>query len=277
MPSNLRAFAKKVLPSPLRSLSKSVWERLKLSQDRAKFSASYPETPYVVLGKEEVAALRERGFNGQIGQDYFLDLLFEQESGRFLDIGANNPFANSNTHFFEQKGWTGFAFDPMKSLLEKWSARPGTTFVNAGISDRSETRTFVEIKPKAGWEHQLSSFREFVREEDMREFDYVEYPVECGPISQFVPAGEIFDIASIDVEGAEALILTGFDFANAPPKVIVLENVQEMGGLDEHRHTLAKHGYRIVARLNASDDLFVHQDHAVPAAFEQAIARYSRT
>lgn len=276
MPSNLRAFAKKVLPSPLRSLSKRVWERLKLSQDKARFAASFPGTPYVVLGKDEIAALREKGFNGQIGQDYFLDLLFEQDSGRFLDIGANNPFANSNTYFFEQKGWTGFAFDPMKSLLEKWSARPGTTFVNAGISDRSETRTFVEIKPRVGWEHQLSSFREFVREEDMREFDYVEYPVECGPISQFVPTGEIFDIASIDVEGAEALILTGFDFANSPPKVIVLENVQQMGGLDEHRHTLAEQGYKIVARLNASDDLFVHKDHAVPAAFEQALARHSK-
>ena len=276
MSSQLRAFAKKVLPGPLRSVGKGVWEKLKLAQDREAFENSFPGTPYVVLSREEIAGLREKGYNGQIGQDYFLDLLFDQDSGRFLDIGANNPFANSNTHFFEQKGWTGFAFDPMKSLVDKWSERPGTIFVNAGISDRSESRTFVEIKPRVGWEHQLSSFREFVRAEDMREYDYLEYPVECGPISQFVPEGESFDIASIDVEGAEALILTGFDFENAPPKAIVMENVQEMGGLDEHRHTLAQHGYRIAARLNSSDDLFVHESHAIPKAFEQAVARHNR-
>jgi len=78
------------------------------------------------------------------------------------------------------------------------------------------------------------------------------------------------------VEGAEALILTGFDFKAAPPKAIMLENVQEMGGLDEHRHTLAQHGYRIVARLNASDDLFVHESHLIPDAFQRAIARHKR-
>lgn len=276
MSSNIRAFAKKILPGPLRTFSKGIWETYKLSQDKAKFRQSFPTTPYVVVSKDEIARLRGEGYNGQIGQDYFLDLLFEGEPGRFLDIGANNPFANSNTYFFEQKGWSGFAFDPMKSLLEKWSDRPGTTFVNAGISDRSETRTFIEIKPRVGWEHQLSSFRDFVRAEDMYEFDYLEYPVECGPISKFVPEGEVFDFASIDVEGAEALILTGFDFDNAPPKAIMLENVQEMGGLDEHRHTLAKYGYRIVARLNASDDLFVHENHSVPAAFEKTVARYNR-
>ncbi|WP_298470098.1 FkbM family methyltransferase [uncultured Erythrobacter sp.] len=276
MSSNLRAFAKKVLPGPLRNFAKGIWETYKLSQDKASFLQSFPGTPYVVVGKDEIARLQGKGYNGQIGQDYFLDLLFENETGRFLDIGANNPFANSNTHFFEQKGWSGFAFDPMKSLVEKWSERPGTTFVNAGISDRSETRTFIEIKPRVGWEHQLSSFREFVRAEDMHEFDYLEYPVECGPISKFVPEGEAFDFASIDVEGAEALILTGFDFENAAPKAIMLENVQEMGGLDEHRHTLTKHGYRVVARLNASDDLFVHESHTIPAAFETAVARYNR-
>ncbi len=276
MSSNLRAFAKKVLPGPLRNFAKGIWETYKLSQDKASFLQSFPGTPYVVIGKDEIARLQGKGYNGQIGQDYFLDLLFENETGRFLDIGANNPFANSNTYFFEQKGWSGFAFDPMKSLVEKWSERPGTTFVNAGISDRSETRTFIEIKPRVGWEHQLSSFREFVRAEDMHEFDYLEYPVECGPISKFVPEGETFDFASIDVEGAEALILTGFDFENAAPKAIMLENVQEMGGLDEHRHTLAKHGYRVLARLNASDDLFVHESHTIPAAFETAVARYNR-
>ncbi|MDJ0641450.1 MAG: FkbM family methyltransferase [Erythrobacter sp.] len=276
MSSQLRAFAKKILPGPLRAYSKGVWETYKLSQDKAKFRQSFPGVPYVVLSKEDILDLREEGYNGQIGQDYFLDQLFETATGRFLDIGANNPFANSNTHFFERKGWTGYAFDPMKSMLEKWNERPGTTFVNAGISDRAETRTFVEIKPKVGWEHQLSSFREFVRPEDMREFDYVEYLVECGPISKFVPEGEVFDFASVDVEGAEALILAGFDFQTAPPKAIVLENVQQMGGLDDHRHNLIKHGYRVVARLNASDDLFVHESHEVPARFEQAVARFNR-
>lgn len=69
MSSQLRAFAKKVLPGPLRSYSKGVWEAYKLSQDKAKFRQSFPETPYVVVRKEDIAHLREQGYNGQIAQD----------------------------------------------------------------------------------------------------------------------------------------------------------------------------------------------------------------
>lgn len=276
MSSRLRSLAKRVLPHSLaHGVVKRVWEKIKLTRDHAAFRAGNPDARYVYLSRDEIGAIRSRGYHGQIGQDYFLDLLFDQQKGSFIDIGANNPDINSNTLFFEEKGWDGFAFDPLRSLGDRWQSRPKTKFVNAGISDKVETRTFVEILPRVGWEHQLSAFEEFVRPEDVREYESVRYPVECAPVSHFVQADGAFQFVSIDVEGAEALILAGFDFSAAPPKAILLENVSQIGGVDAHRELLKGHGYKLAARLNASDDLFVHESHPMPQPFLIALSRHA--
>lgn len=266
---------KLILPTFARAKAKKVWEAYKFAADRKAFLRQNPSSHYVIFSKTLLQGLREQGFFGQIGQDYILSLLFDQSDGVFVDIGANLPIAISNTYFFERKGWTGFAFDPMESLKDKWLDRPSTVFINAGISDKVETREFVEIIPNVGWEHTLSGFREYVRSEDLRDYDHVSYMVECGPVDHFLDSGTSIDFVSIDVEGAEGLILAGFDFAKNPPKVIILENNQVMGGHQQHRDTLDGHGYDLVARINASDDVFVHESHIVPQAFLTALKRLS--
>lgn len=190
----------------------------------------------------------------------------------FLDIGANNPFSISNTLFFEKKGWTGYAFDPIESLKVLWTQRPNTIFVNAAISEQYEKKPFIEIKPKNGWGQGLSGFAEYVRQEDLRDFEYSEYTVECAPLSYFIKDDIRFDFVSIDVEGAEGLILRGLDLSKSAPLAIVIENNREMGGSEEYRRFLSDKGYKLVARINASDDLFVHQDHQIPAKFHQVTA-----
>lgn len=266
---NVRSLGKRLIGNgPFRKHAKSVWDKIKVSQDRKAFKRLNNTTPYVILSKDKIQQLRQKGYFSQIGQDYFLDQLFPKNSGTFIDIGANKPDSNSNTLFFEKKGWSGFAFDPIKSFKELWKTRQNTVFINAGISPNVQMKDFVEIQPKEGWEHALSGFKEYVREEDLRDFDFREYQVECGPIAHFIPENERFDFVSIDVEGAEDLILSSFDFNISPPLAIIIENNHEMGGTQRHREFLSKNGYQLCLRLNASDDLFVHKDHDIPKGFD---------
>lgn len=271
----LRSAAKRIIPPFARATAKKIWEGYKFSADRKAFLRLNPEAKFILFSKAQISDFRAKGFYGQIAQDYILSLLFDRTDGVFVDIGANLPAAISNTYFFEKKGWSGFAFDPMKSVKDAWEVRPNTKFVNAGISDKAEVRQFIEIKPKVGWEHTLSGFAEYVRAEDLRDYDHVTYEVECGPVHHFIEPSTQVDFVSIDVEGAEALILRGFDFSKSPPKAIVLENNQVLGGEQEHRETLFANGYRLVARINASDDLFIHSSLAVPAQFRATLDRLS--
>lgn len=270
---NARSLAKRLLPSPyLRKHAKVVWESIKISNDRKNFRKFNADTPYIIFSAAQLAEIKAQGYCGQIVQDYFLDVLFDKSDGMFLDIGANNPFKISNTLFFEKKGWKGYAFDPIKSLKELWKQRPNTTFINAAISENYEQKPFIEIVPKNGWGQGLSGFAEFVRKEDLRDFDYNEYVVECAPLSHFIEDDIRFDFVSIDVEGAEGLILKGLGLERSAPLAIVIENNRQMGGSEEYRRFLFDRGYRLVARINASDDLFVHADHDIPARFQTVLA-----
>ncbi|WP_086738193.1 FkbM family methyltransferase [Erythrobacter colymbi] len=273
---NARSIGKRVIPNgPLRRQAKILWDEAKVFRDRRAFGRANKGVSYVDLSKDQIKQIQSQGYFGQICQDYFLDFLFPYEKGVFLDIGANKPDSISNTLFFEKKGWTGYAFDPIRSFKELWKSRPNTVFINAGVSKSYGVQAFVEIQPKEGWEHALSGFKEYVRAEDMRDYDYVEYEIECGPVSHFIDANVRFDFVSIDVEGAEDLILSSIDFDTNPPRAIVLENNHEIGGTQRYRDLLASKGYRILLRINASDDIFVHSSHEVPEKFNEVLSQYS--
>ena len=57
--------------------------------------------------------------------------------GRFLDIGAYDPFEFSNTRALYESGWSGVMFEPspgpMSSLVREYGNDPRITLVQAGV------------------------------------------------------------------------------------------------------------------------------------------------
>jgi hypothetical protein len=57
----------------------------------------------------------------QSGEDMILDTIFyNQPKGTYIDIGANNPYVQSNTHFFYKKGWRGINIDALPGSMNKF-------------------------------------------------------------------------------------------------------------------------------------------------------------
>lgn len=241
---------------------KQIWNRIKFAADRRRFQASYPAAEYVLYPASRIAEFRREGFKSQFGQDHYLwnKVLERRASGTFADIGANLPVEGSNSYYLEKHGWSGVAIDPQRSLAQKWAQERSARFLNNAISDKAETRRFVEVKPRDGWEHALSAFKGMVRPEDLAIYETEEYDVECLPLSQALPAGFVPDLLLIDVEGAEPYVVAGMDFTHQRPRFILCENVSEPGGSAALRQSIEAKGYRIIARIGASDDLFERID-----------------
>jgi FkbM family methyltransferase len=77
--------------------------------------------------EEQVAILRAFGFyNG-----------YEGSGGRFLDIGAYDPFEFSNTRALYECGWSGVMVEPspgpMASLVREYGNDPRVTLVQAAV------------------------------------------------------------------------------------------------------------------------------------------------
>lgn len=245
--------------TPFYRAAKWSWDRLRIIEDRGAFKASHPDAAYVSYSKPELAKFRQAGFYSQFGQDHYLwNNIFKDypQPGFFVEVGANHPRANSNTLLFEQKGWRGVAFDPIASFKPMWEKERSTKFHNVAVSAQRETRRFVEILSDAGWEHALSSFEGFVRPDDLAVHKSRTYDVKCGPLSDYVEDGQKVDIILIDVEGAEELVLAGIDFDRHAPRYFLIENMAKPGGSPRIRDILAEKGYRLIARVGATDDLF---------------------
>jgi hypothetical protein len=90
----------------------------------------------------------------------------------------------------------------------------------------------------------------------MAEYDYDEIEVRCAPLSELLPPDQTVNLLMIDVEGAEYEVLKGIDFERITPNYILIENVKEIGGDMKLRRMIERHGYTLIARIGATDDLF---------------------
>lgn len=167
---------------------------------------------------------------------------FGGAKGFFVEVGANDPVARSQTWHLEQAGWTGVLIEPQPDLADKLRAvRRAQVFAVACSSpDRNGTTLpFHVAGPLSALDRDRmapGAVPESVIEVPVRTLDSV---LEAGRVP------ERFDFLSIDVEGHEIEVLRGFDFARWRPRLILLED--HVGDLSKHRF-LRSSGYRIVRR-----------------------------
>jgi FkbM family methyltransferase len=167
---------------------------------------------------------------------------FGDRQGFFVEVGANEPRARSQTFHLEQAGWTGVLIEPQPLLAAELRAqRNCKVFAVACSSPHNAGRTLpLHV---AGPLSSLDRGRmapgaapEGVIAVPVRTLDAV--LEEAG-----APGG--FEFLSIDVEGHELDVLRGFDIVHWRPQLILLED--HVGDLSKHR-ALRAAGYRIVRR-----------------------------
>ncbi|MEM7739403.1 MAG: FkbM family methyltransferase [Pseudomonadota bacterium] len=234
----------------------SVYGRWKNWADGRIVRQHYPDVDIVPSRDPEAP------YASQHGQDrYLAEAVMEgATTGVFVDIGCNHPVQGSNSWFFEQQGWTGYAFDPIQRFADLWREKRSTPFINAAVAETVDKLEFVEFEARYGWEHQLSSFKDFVDPAHLSSMPHTSYIVNAGPVSHHCPDLSHVDLALIDVEGAELLVLRGLFAGGLFPRWILMENNAQRGGSEQVRLALIEQGYSFKARIAATDDLFIRRD-----------------
>jgi FkbM family methyltransferase len=261
--NRIRNFAKRQLKhSPILYQSAQwAYHELIYSYSRAKLRLRYPDLKIVRYSEAELDLQRLAGYQSQFGQDYFIstELFANFRCGVFLDIGCNQPEYLNNTYFFEKKnGWTGLAFDPIARYAGAWSAERSAAFLAVALGASDGEKEFVEIDNCEGWTNMMSAFADKARPEDLQ-MGYKSYSVTVRCVSNLLDQYNIakVDFASIDVEGAELDVLSGFDLEKHGPKVLLIENRKGFTGDQHLRDYLTARGYRLYARIWTCDDVFV--------------------
>lgn len=167
---------------------------------------------------------------------------FGKRQGYFVEVGANEPRARSQTFHLEQAGWSGVLIEPQPALAVRLRAeRAAKVFAVACSSPENAGRTLpLHV---AG---PLSSLERARMAPGAAPEAVIEVPVRTlDSVLEEAGAPERFDFLSIDVEGHEIDVLRGFSIARWRPRLFLLED--HVGDLSKHRYLKAA-GYRIVRR-----------------------------
>ena len=179
----------------------------------------------------------------------------QKRDGVFVEVGANDPVAGSQTWLLEQNGWRGVLVEPQASLCEKLrSARPRSQVFQVACSCPGSEGEADLILTEYDGNATLKPQR------DSHGINYVGAErVRITTLDSVLQAAGItrIDFISLDVEGHEIEVMHGFNFGKYKPSLILIED--GVRDLAKHRF-LKRHGYKLVKRTTLNN-WYVPKEH----------------
>jgi FkbM family methyltransferase len=167
---------------------------------------------------------------------------FGNIKGYFVEVGANDPRERSQTWLLEQAGWTGVLVEPQPDLAAELRARRKAKVFGVACSSPENAGRELPLHV-AGPLSSLDRRRMAPGATPERVIDVPVRTLDSVLAEAATPAN--FNFLSIDVEGHEIEVLSGFDIERWRPQLILLED--HVADLSKHRY-LTSAGYRIVRR-----------------------------
>jgi Methyltransferase FkbM domain len=193
----------------------------------------------------------------QVRQDEIVSKLFhEKPGGFFVDLAANDAVRLSNTYALERFfGWEGICIEPNSVYWPSLSYRRCHVVGAVAGGDREEVDFFFSRGKNGvlgGIVGEQYDNNETSRYEGWREPRLTVTLVE---VFQRYKVPEIIDYFSLDVEGAEGIVLTQSVLSRYRFKVISLERPK-----DELQELLLLNGYTMLKKLsNWGETLWAHE------------------
>lgn len=170
------------------------------------------------------------------------------ENGFYIDVGAQDPVADSVTKAFYDRGWNGINIEPSQHWYEELRRdRPRDVNLQLAASDHRGTLHFYDIAGTG-----LSTTQpELVPQGSGVGREVTQYEVECRTLDEICAdhGVELVHFLKIDVEGAEGAVLNGMPLDRVRPWIIVIEATlpnSQTPAWQEWQPLLDAHGYACV-------------------------------
>lgn len=172
----------------------------------------------------------------------------QKREGVFVEVGANDPVAGSQTWLLEQNGWRGVLVEPQSAHCARLrqQRKDSQIFQVACSSPAMEGEMDLLLAEQDG-----SSTLQRQRDTHGLKFIGTER-VKVTTLNKVLESAgvEKIDFLSLDVEGHEIEVMRGMDFERHRPALILIED--GVRDLSKHRF-LKSHGYKLVKRTTINN------------------------
>jgi FkbM family methyltransferase len=185
---------------------------------------------------------RQRAIFPDTAEEELKEEFFGPKPGYFVDVGANDPKAISQSWHLEQMGWSGVLVEPQPALAQKLREQRSAKVFACACSSPANAGKILRLHV-AGIHSSLNPDF-FVA--GMRREDVIEVPARTlDDILEDASAPTPIDLLSIDVENHEIEVLSGVTLTRWRPRLILIEDLAL--NLRIHR-VLTSRGYKWVRR-----------------------------
>lgn len=204
-------------------------------------------------------------FYSQAGQDFFVynNYFRGKRGGTFVEIGAYDGEKFSNCVALEDSmDWTGVCVEPLPRQFEAMKKRRKATCLNIALADFEGEADFLDVDTQ----HVEKMLSGLVQNYDARQKEvFVQekhkqsiIKVKVRPVQDVLNENGIshIDYCSLDVEGAEMMILKAWDFAKHPVDVFSIENNYDDATI---REFMEANGFEFVTKFHGYDDLYARK------------------
>ena len=145
------------------------------------------------------------------------------ERGRYVDVGAADPVADSVTCAFYQRGWRGINLEPSPAAFDRLAAaRPGDINLNLAAGEHEGTISFFMVEGADVLSTALPGQMAALAEQGWKSRE-IQVPVRR--LASILAAHPIDSVhfLKIDVEGFERAVLAGADLRQFRPWINLVE------------------------------------------------------
>ena len=234
-------------------------------------------SPQVLAHLQEVVELVGVGVTSyaQNGEDLQIaHYVGGRERVTYIDVGCLWPRHFSNSYFFYERGGHGLCIDANPTVAEGYMrVRPRDLFLNCGVAAERGTMTYYmhespvfntfSAEHAAELAKRLAATGDPPQREGRTLIGTVEVPTmtldEAVQSTGFAArCGGRVDFLSVDVEGLELQVLSGFSFQELRPRVVVIEDFRRGAEARmppeelELTHTMKAHRYWLAGRAGVN-------------------------
>jgi FkbM family methyltransferase len=201
----------------------------------------------------------QRAIFPDTAEEELKEAFFGTKPGYFVDVGANDPKAISQSWHLEQKGWSGVLVEPQPALAQKLREQRSAQVFACACSSPANAGKILPLHV-AGIHSSLNPDF-FVA--GMRREDVIAVPARTlDDILEEAKAPTPIDLLSVDVENHEIEVLSGVTLARWQPRLILIEDL----ALNLHIHrALTSRGYKWVRRTGLNS-WYMPADAAMPVS-----------
>jgi FkbM family methyltransferase len=220
------------------------------------------------LKSDSLSKITRVRYNGLSKIDRRIEKHLDFNNGFFVELGANDGIAQSNSLYFERyKNWSGILIEPNYENYIKCVTNRGSrnrvfqaACVSSAYDKEKVSLSFANLMTvmregstdNTNIDLHLQNAKKFLNGQEIYEFEAPAKTLQA--IFEESNAPYLMDLLSLDVEGAELEVLKGVNHREYRFKVICVEarNFYEMNNF------LTKQEYKFLEQISTHDYLFAN-------------------